>query len=326
MHRDTIVIGGSAGSIDALTRILAELPAKLPASVFVVVHLSPTSTSALPSILARAAILPARHVQASEPIQPGTIYVAPPDRHLVLIDGVVTVNRGPRENRVRPAVDVLFRSAVRARGRRVIGVVLSGGLDDGAAGLALIKRSGGCALVQDPAEAPTPSMPAAAIARTAVDAILPAAAIGAALLAAVEEDMSDSSLDRDDPVLNEAELPPGTLSCPECMGVLHEHDIGGGLLFECRIGHKFSQESMLSAQADGVETALWVAVRALEERTELTRRMAERFRANGHMLTAGRLARESHEAAEEAELVRRLVESGVVAQQQLESPWEGSHG
>jgi two-component system chemotaxis response regulator CheB len=165
---DVVVVGASAGGIDALTRIVSRLPGDLPAAVFVVLHVSAGATSVLPAILTRHGRLPARHATSGEAIEPGTIYVAPPDHHLVLEAGSIALSRGPRENRVRPAIDALFRSAAVAYGARVIGVVLSGYLDDGAAGLAVIKKHGGLAIVQDPDDAQCAGMPRAAL--EAVDA------------------------------------------------------------------------------------------------------------------------------------------------------------
>ena len=160
---DVVVIGASAGGIEGLTRIAKRLPADLPAALFVVLHVSPSGPSAMPAILSRSGPLPAVHPHGDEPIERGKIYVAPPDHHLLIEADRVLLGRGPRENRMRPGIDVLFRSAALAYGPRVIGVVLSGYLDDGAAGLLAIKQRGGVALVQDPDDAPCPSMPRAAI-------------------------------------------------------------------------------------------------------------------------------------------------------------------
>ena len=174
--RDIIVVGASAGGVQALSDLVRGLPADLPAAVFIVVHTSPTSPGILPEILQRTGPLEAAHCRNGEPIRHGRIYVAPPDHHMVLRDDLVELTRGPRENGFRPAVDPLFRTAARRYGRRVVGVVLSGGLDDGCEGLALIKQYGGLAVVQEPAEAVVPSMPANAIATVSVDHVLPAGA------------------------------------------------------------------------------------------------------------------------------------------------------
>src|SRR4051812_16830079 len=163
VHRDVVVIGASAGGVEALRQLVAGLPPELPAAVFVVLHVSPGGTSVLPQILARQTRMSVATATDGEAIQRGRIYVAPPDHHVLLDQGVVHLSRGPRENGLRPAVDPLFRSAARAYGPRVIGVVLSGALDDGADGLKMILEAGGAGVVQDPEEAPYPSMPRSAL-------------------------------------------------------------------------------------------------------------------------------------------------------------------
>ncbi|HSK75153.1 MAG TPA: chemotaxis protein CheB, partial [Thermoanaerobaculia bacterium] len=158
-HRDIIVLGASAGGVQALCEVIGSLPPNLPAAIFVVLHIAAHGRSAMPAILSRAGCMPASHPQDGEPIVPGRIYIAPPDRHLAMEDSTVCLSRNAAENGHRPAVDVLFRSAARQYGRRVIAVVMTGNLDDGTAGLALVKRLGGVAVVQDPEDADYPSMP-----------------------------------------------------------------------------------------------------------------------------------------------------------------------
>src|SRR5438067_12132886 len=178
---DTIVIGASAGGVDALQQLVAGLPADLPAAVFVVLHISPHGPSVLPRILSRAGPLRAAHPKDREAIRPGRVYVAPPDYHLLVSNGRVRVTRGPRENGHRPAVDALFRPAARSRGPRVVGAVLSGVLDDGTAGLLAVKQAGGLAVVQNPADALYSGMPQSALDNVAVDYTLPVADIPAVL-------------------------------------------------------------------------------------------------------------------------------------------------
>src|SRR5688500_11634716 len=182
-----LVIGGSAGGVEALIRIAGQLPRDLPAAVFVALHFPVYSTSMLPRILERAGDLPAAHASDGARIEPGRIYVAPPDRHLIVLRQSVHVVRGPRENGHRPAIDPMFRSAAIAHGNRVVGVVLTGNLDDGTAGLLAIKRRGGIAIVQNPTEALFPSMPASALEHVDVDFVLPLSAIGDQLRALAEE-------------------------------------------------------------------------------------------------------------------------------------------
>jgi two-component system, chemotaxis family, protein-glutamate methylesterase/glutaminase len=290
--RDIIVVGASAGGVEPLRRLAADLPADLPAAVFVVLHVPSDQPSALAEVLARSGPLPAAPATEGEPIEPGRIYTAPPDRHLMLEPGRVRVVRGPRENRHRPSVDVLFRGAARFYGPRVVGVVLSGALDDGTAGLIAIKIRGGVAVVQDPAEAFADGMPRNAMRYLEVDHVVPARALGKLLrrLAAVPVDPADAPpapadmvqetriarLDRD-----ESERKPGipsAVACPDCRGVLWEIQEGDLLRFRCRTGHAFSPETLLSAQSEAIETALWEALRAIEERLALRRRLVQQAR------------------------------------------------
>ena len=184
-QRDLVVIGASAGGLEVLQRLVADLPADLPAAICVVLHISPDSPSALAPILQRAGPFPCGPAHDGAPLRNGEILVAPPDRHMVVVDGHVELTHGPRENGHRPAVDPLFRSAAEARGRRVVGVVLSGMRDDGTAGLLVVKASGGAAVVQDPDDALYPGMPSSALASGAADAVAPAALIGQVVAAMV---------------------------------------------------------------------------------------------------------------------------------------------
>jgi two-component system chemotaxis response regulator CheB len=158
-NRDIIVIGASAGGVEALSDFFSGLPANLEATIFVVLHIPPYSPSSLPVILTRCGHMSASHPKDGEEVRPGQVYIAPPDHHLLVELGRVLIKRGPKENRFRPSVDALFRSAAYAYGRRVIGIVLSGALDDGTSGLWTIKRLGGVAIVQQPEDACVPNMP-----------------------------------------------------------------------------------------------------------------------------------------------------------------------
>jgi two-component system, chemotaxis family, protein-glutamate methylesterase/glutaminase len=317
-----VVVGASAGGVEALAELAASLPNDLPAAVFVVLHLPATGTSAMPEILHRHGPLPAAAVKDGEPIQPGRIYVAPPDHHVLLRTGHVHLSRGPREHGHRPAIDPLFRSAAREYSTRVIGLVLSGALDDGTAGLLAIKSRGGIAVVQDPADALYPGMPSNALEHVPVDHVLPAASVGellARLIAdpaeppsepaptgmQVEVEMEDFSLEafeRDHPGR------PSGFSCPDCNGVLWQIRDGGGLeRFRCRVGHAWSPESLLTQQSEALEAALWVALRSLEERAALARRLAESASNRGHAITATRFEEQAAEAQQAARLVRDLL-------------------
>ena len=318
---DIVVVGASAGGVEALVGMAASLPADLPAAVFVVLHVPSTGTSALPGILSRSGPLPAGHVKDGEPIEHGRIYVAPPDHHLLVVAGHVHLTRGPHENGHRPAVDPLFRSAAREYATRVVGVVLSGALDDGTAGLVAIKSQGGVTVVQDPEDALYPGMPASALEHAEVDHVLPAASIGALLarlatepageptgpaptVMKVEVDVERFSLEA-----IEADHPgdPSGFSCPDCNGVLWAIQDGGMQRFRCRVGHAWSPESLLTRQSDSLEAALWIALRSLEERAALARRLAEPARRRGHRITATRFEEQATEAQQAARVVRELL-------------------
>ena len=318
---DIVVIGASAGGVEAISTVVADLPRDLRASVLVVLHLA-KGRSMLPEILTRAGRLPAVHPDDGSRLEYGRIYVARPDHHLVVEPGHVRVVHGPTENGCRPAVDPLFRSAARVYGPRVIGIVLTGGLDDGTAGLAAVKEAGGIAIVQDPDEAFAPSMPRSARAFVNVDHVLPVRQMGL-LVAALTREPADSqpsvpgihiaSLEPDlaEPplVLHENDR-PGKLSiftCPECHGTLWEADNRGIVRFRCRVGHVYSAESMLAAQTDSVDRALWTALRSLEERAALTHRLAERARARRHNWVARTFEERALAADGHAAVIRELL-------------------
>jgi two-component system, chemotaxis family, protein-glutamate methylesterase/glutaminase len=250
IHRDIVVIGASAGGVEALDRLVGSLPPELPAAIFVVLHLPATGRSVLPQILGRAGKLPASAAEDCERPERGHIYVAPPDRHMLLVGQRVRLSGGPRENGHRPAVDPLFRSAARTYGPRVVAIVLSGNLDDGAAGARLVKDRGGVVLAQDPADALYPDMPANTAAVTGVDSVLSAEAMPAVIGRLLEEPVADRGEEpaeeregREEDELAAAELAlrgaPSELSCPECGGQLWERDEGPLVRFACRVGHVF---------------------------------------------------------------------------------------
>ena len=320
--RDVIVIGASAGGVDALKQLAQGLPADLPAAVFVVLHVPPQGPSVLPRILSRSGPLPAVHPVDGEAIQPGKIYIAPPDFHLLVKPGQVRVARGPRENGHRPAADALFRTAARSYGRRVVGVVLSGVLDDGTAGLMAVKQAGGTAVVQRPDDALYSGMPQNALDHVAVDYCLPVADIPALLARLATEPVpgddpklsADAEMEADmaelEPGATHAHERPGTPSafgCPDCGGVLWELHDGDLMRFRCRVGHAWSSESLLAKQSDGLEAALWVALRALEEQAALSDRMAKRASGRGQEATAGTFREQAQDATRHAEAVRQVL-------------------
>jgi two-component system chemotaxis response regulator CheB len=321
--RDIIVVGASAGGVEALATLARGLPADFPAAMFVVLHVPPHGTSVLPKIISRAGRLPATHAWDGESIRPGRIYVAPPDRHLLLKLGHVRVVRGPTENSHRPAIDPLFRTAARCFGRRVIGVVLSGLLDDGTAGLLAIKERGGIAVVQHPDDALFPSMPRSALDNVDVDHAVPIAELAALLLRLATEplpktpqpaataemhaeaDVAELELE----ALQDPRRPgaPSGFGCPACGGSLWELRDGELIRYRCRVGHAWSPDSLLAEQSGAVETALWSALRALEERAALANNMSARSAQRGHDSIARRFADQARECEADARLIREVL-------------------
>jgi two-component system, chemotaxis family, protein-glutamate methylesterase/glutaminase len=326
--RDIVVIGGSAGAVEALIRLMPGLPAALPARVFVTVHI-PAYSSALPAILARSGRLPARHPRDGERTQPSMVYVAPPDQHLLVKPGFVRAVRGPRENGHRPAVDPLFRSAAAAYGARVVGVVLPGNLNDGSAGAVAVQHAGGTVIVQDPAEALYPSMPASALASVPSATVLPLERIAGHivdLLATPLTEAPDMIYRRvrgSPPALDPVELEEpriealahtgvsSGLTCPECHGGIFEVDVEGTQQFRCRVGHAFTGEVLFSEQSASVEAALWTALRALEESAEMAVRLRDRATARGNPRAVETYAHSATTYEQRARVVRDLLRSGL---------------
>lgn len=270
-QRDIVCIGASSGGVVALKRLLAELPADLPAAVFVVQHIGDAYGSELARVLGAECRLKVQDALHGEPIERGRVYVAPPDNHLQVREGRVDVVRAARENGYRPAVNPLFRSAAEAYGSRVIGVVLTGTLDCGTTGLMVIKARGGVSVAQDPRTAAWPDMPASAIRAGVVDHVLPLEEIPTLLTQLVQEESV--------PRMADVELPKPSraysfITCPHCHGSLRESVTADNTEFECHVGHKFSLRSLYFEQADALEFAMWAAIRALEESAALARRLA----------------------------------------------------
>jgi two-component system chemotaxis response regulator CheB len=305
-----VVMGASAGGVEALRRVVGGLPAGLDATVCVVLHVAPGAPSSLSSILDRAGPLPCRAVADHERLGAAEILVAPPDRHVVVQDGHVALSSGPRENGHRPSIDTLFRSAAEALGPRVIGVVLSGTRDDGTAGLALVKALGGHTVVQDPDEALHGAMPRSAIAHVAVDAVLPSHEIANTIVAMVDGQWGDPRRD-EDPAPGELEGEPVIGTCPECGGVLSEDRRAGLTQWRCKVGHRYSPESLADAQAEDVEAAIWAAVRALEDRQLLLERMAEQAGTRGSNASARIFGDRAREAQAQAAVLRRALEESL---------------
>jgi two-component system chemotaxis response regulator CheB len=317
--RDIVVVGASAGGLQALQTLMAGLPAELPATVLIVLHLG--NASHLAHILGRAGHLPVKEAVSGEPIRRGQVHVAPPGLHLLVHDDHLLLRRGPQENMSRPAIDPLFRSAAVSLGGRVIGVVLSGALNDGTAGLKAIKRCGGLAVVQDPEDATVPDMPRSALRHVAVDHCLPVAEMAGLLIRLVAEpagETPDIPMEiRLEAVMAAQELNDvmgdgqvgrlSRVSCPECQGPLWEIADGGLLRYRCRVGHAYTGDALLTAQADEIESTLWRLLRSHQDRAEAARRMAERERAQRNDSLADLFQNRARSYAEDAELVRRFL-------------------
>lgn len=279
------VIGvvASAGGVEALSHFVAALPNDLPAAVLVVLHVSPTGSSVLPEILARAGKLPARHAVDGQVAEAGTVLVAPPDRHLTVSEGHLHTEAGPRHNGQRPSADVLLVSIARDCGPNGAGVVLTGTMDDGAAGLRAVGAAGGLTLVQDPKEAAFPSMPRAAIETAQPDLVGSVTDLAEKAAQWAVDRLSARVLGGAAKLDEPADDPPDALSpftCPECGGLLRWDEQYGARQLRCRVGHVFSERSLLRGKKEALEAALWAAVVALEEQVDLFRRTINRLAAN----------------------------------------------
>jgi two-component system, chemotaxis family, protein-glutamate methylesterase/glutaminase len=325
-RRDIVVVGASAGGTEALSELVHGLPADFSATIFVVVHFPASANSVLPRILSRAGSLPAVHPEDGDAFAPGRIYVARPDSHLMVRDGRLSVRKGPKENNSRPAIDPLFRSAARSAGDRVIGVVLSGNLDDGTAGLLSIKQHGGIAVVQAPETAQYSGMPRSAVDHVPVDYVVPIQQMSALLVKLTRGEAgakelvpmdSEDSLSGDEEALVDRQTQPGTpstMTCPECHGSLWETREGALVHFRCRVGHAYTAESLLAHQADQLEAALWTALRSLEEHAALSRRLASRATARGHSHSASSFTEQAMDAEHHASTIRNVLAAGLSAQ------------
>jgi two-component system chemotaxis response regulator CheB len=323
--RNIIVIGASAGGFEALKRLTAALPANLDATIFIVWHMSPEVTGILPQVLNRQKTLLASNALDNEPIVSNRIYVAPPDRHLLLEHGKVRVTRGPKENRFRPAVDPLFRSAAYIYGARVIGIVLSGGLDDGTSGLWTIKSRGGIAIVQEPDEAEVPSMPENALAAVEVDYRLTIAEMVPLLVkltAELVEDVKDMSMEEQkktaqevriaaqEPAMEQGLFEVSQLTpyaCPECHGVLSAIKDGDLIRYRCHTGHAYSADSLLTTITEKIEETLWSAIRGIEESIFLLNNLGDHYAEKNQPKLAATYFKKAKEAESRADIVRQTV-------------------
>jgi two-component system, chemotaxis family, protein-glutamate methylesterase/glutaminase len=320
-NRDVVVIGASLGGVETLRRLLASLPADLPASLFIVLHTADHEPGLLAKVLGSASCLPVVTAGEGQRFTPGHVYVAPPDRHLIVGHDHVHVRQGPREHGARPAIDPLFRSAAVNCTTRVIGVVLTGLLNDGTSGLQAIKRCGGLAVVQDPSDAAHDEMPQSAIRHVAVDHVLPLEEISAALVALMlelrppagevpEEIQAEALIAAQEIRDMNHSTQSGIISpitCPECHGSLQEIVNGKLVRYRCHTGHAFTLETLGAIQADAWERALYSAFRAQQERAMLVRRMANEACHKGAVRSAEQLQKRALSYEEGAELIRRLI-------------------
>ena len=339
--KDIVVIGASAGGMEALRELVRALPQDFEAPLFVVWHTSPSVRSMLPRLLGENGPLPAAFATDHEPIRPRRIYVAQPDHHMLLERGFVRVTKGPKENRFRPAVDPLFRSAAYVYGPRAIGVVLSGGLDDGTAGLWTIKLRGGTAIVQEPEEAVVSSMPLNALRQVEVDYRATISEIAGLLARLTREEAPEApklpmeerkKIESEIRIAQEAEsiekqiLASGDLSpftCPECHGVLTKIREGPVLRFRCHTGHAYSASSLLASVTESVEQSLWDALRAVDETVMLLDHLGKHFGDAGDKESKAVFLQKAAEARERGNVIRRVAfDSELLDEQKLAEPQE----
>lgn len=321
-QRDIVVIGTSAGGVEVLKELVAQFPADFPAAVFIVMHLPAEYPSKLPEILAYNCRLPVAHAIDEEKYENGHVYVAPSDFHLLIDGAQIRLSRGPRENHFRPAIDVLFRSAARSCGSRVTGIVLTGVLDDGAAGLFAVKSLGGAAIVQDPKDAPYPDMPLNAMKAVEIDYCVPVREMGGLL----EKMVNDSAGENDFAVSEAMELEvkialdynafehgvmglgePTSYTCPECHGALAQIIEGKISRFRCHTGHAFSLNTLLVEVTKSIDSSLWDTLRTIEESELLLKHIARHLQEAGQTDASVMVLRKSEEAKKRAETVRQLV-------------------
>jgi two-component system chemotaxis response regulator CheB len=320
VNHDIVVIGASAGGVEALRRLMRDLPADVSAAIFIVLHIG-RFESHLAELLDQAGPLPVTEAESGGAIERGHVYVAASDRHLLLHDRHMMLRRGPRENMTRPAIDPLFRSAACNFGARVIGVVLSGALDDGTAGLRAIKRCGSIAVIQDPADAAVPDMPRSAQRHVEIDHAAPISGMGA-LLASLAGRPAGTTPKIPTEICLEAAIAaqelqemtredqlgtPSPFSCPECGGGLWELADGSMLRYHCHLGHAYTADAMLAAEAEEIERPVSRLLRSSKDRAELTLRLADRERARQNNRLADQLQARAKEYQESADLLQRLL-------------------
>lgn len=324
--RNVVVIGASAGGFEAIKLLVSRLPADLDASIFIVWHIAPDLTGVLPHVINRLGKMPAHNARDGEPIKTNQIYIAPPDYQMILEKDIVRTTHGPKENRFRPAIDPLFRSAAYNFGNRVIGVILTGALDDGSAGLWAVKDCGGIAIVQDPKDAEVSSMPQNALrAVKNADYKVPVNEIADIIVRLVQEEVDDVQVEKagengrmlteikiamEDPTLDRDVFKLGKLTpytCPDCHGVLTSLKEGRRIRFRCHTGHAFSSDTLLSAISQSIEESLWNSIRTMQESIIFLNHMGDHFAENNEPKIAALYFKKAGEAQRRAELVRDTV-------------------
>ncbi|MFZ6029027.1 MAG: chemotaxis protein CheB [Chloroflexota bacterium] len=305
MKRDIIVIGASAGGIDAVKTILAGLAPDFPASIFVTIHTTPTGPGYLANVLAATSPLQVIPAKDNAAIQHGRVYVAAPNLHLILKRGYIKNRFLPKENAARPAIDPMFRSAARTYARRVIGIVLTGNLDDGTAGLGVIKDEGGLAIVQDPNEAARADMPRSAAENAQPDYVIPLAEIAPLLTELVKTEVPEGTL----PGEPEAPQPGQVVTCPGCGGVLHRYENGRSAWYQCRVGHRFAPETMMAEQNAAVEEHFWRLMSIMKEKEDAAKTLAaDAYASATTTVDPQYFERQAKAAAEAYERLERLIE------------------
>lgn len=324
-YRDIVVIGTSTGGVAALIELVKVLPADFPAPIFVVMHVPADSPSILPQLLDSVSALQARHPQDGEVVEAGVIYVARPDHHLLLEGNRVLVTRGPKENRFRPSIDALFRSAAYTYGPRVTGVVLTGYLDDGTSGLWSVQRMGGLTVVQEPRDAEQPSMPTNALEFVAADYVVPLAELSPLLvglmqehapaktrLAAAELDLLKIELTIAKQgggfelgIIDKGKLTPFT--CPDCHGALTQLIEGKMIRYRCHTGHAYTISALLSEVTESVGSVLYQAMRGLEETKMLLQNLGRHFADDLQESVAALFFRKAEEIGQQALVVHESI-------------------
>lgn len=323
LKRDIVVIGASAGGVEALRGFFRALPVTLDAAVLVVLHIPPHTPSHLDRVLANATQLPVVIAKDGQLIEHGRIYVASADRHLMVTPEGIRLSRGPKEGRARPSVDVLFRSAATTFGSRVIGVILSGALDDGTAGLWAIKDHQGKALVQIPSEAMHASMSESAISNVQVDFVGTVEALAAKvgeLVGTAAPAVTDTAFSLHRSMENDIAMEGNALkagvmdlgrvskyTCPDCHGVLMQIEEGPIVRFRCHTGHAFSLKTLIAEINEAIDNSLWATLRAVEERVMLLRQMEQLAQASGTSDEVTKLRKQADESEKRLQPLRELV-------------------